>query len=388
VLLVADALEQDGGTGLLLSLGETLNRLGAPATVFSVRSRGEATIDASRIVGRVRFGSDRPSRLRSAAPGILSRLIAAARQADIIVSGSETGPALQFGCLAGLVARRPVIAMVQINLQRALPNLLARDRAFLRYAYPRVAGVLCVCEDLVPTVHAVLRGLPRQIGWAEPGIDVEGVIRAARMYPPVSLPSGRTVVAVGRLAKQKGTDTLIRAHAAVLQGGSRHTLLLVGDGGERLALEQLARSLGVSDSVRFAGHVANPHAVIARASLLCFASRFDGMALALLEALALGAPIVATNCVAGPRVVLAGGRYGDLVPVDSVPDLAAAIERHLNAPQRLRQMAAAGRDWAAQFTMERCARRHLSFYHQILSSRARHSPARVKPSLTMAPPQG
>jgi glycosyltransferase involved in cell wall biosynthesis len=84
--------------------------------------------------------------------------------------------------------------------------------------------------------------------------------------------------------------------------------------------------------------------------------------MALLEALALGAPIVATNCVAGPRVILADGRYGDLVPVDSVADLAHAIERHLKKPERLERMGAAGREWAAQFTIERSARRHLDFY--------------------------
>jgi glycosyltransferase involved in cell wall biosynthesis len=93
------------------------------------------------------------------------------------------------------------------------------------------------------------------------------------------------------------------------------------------------------------------------------------MPLVLLEALTLGVPIVATNCVAGPTVVLAGGRYGDLVPVDSVTDLAAAIERHFKHPDRLRGMGAAGREWAGRFTMERCAQMHLSFYRRILSGR-------------------
>jgi glycosyltransferase involved in cell wall biosynthesis len=374
VLLVADVLEQDGGSRLLLNLGRTLNQLGHPTTVFSLRSRDEATIDAPLLDGHVAFGTERPARLRRAAPTILSRLRAAADAADIIVSGSETGPALQFGWLAGLVARRPVLAMVQTNLEQAFPHLLARDRAFIRHAYPRLDGILCVCEDLIPTVHAVVPRGARETGCAEPGIALEAVSAAARLEPIVPLAAGPTIVAVGRISREKGTDTLIRAHQAVLERGRPHSLLLAGGGAERPGMEDLARSLSVSSSVRFTGHLSNPHAVVARASLLCFASRFEGMPLVLLEALALGVPIVSTNCVAGPSVILRGGRHGDLVPVDSVADLAAAIERHLDQPDRLRRMAEVGREWAAQFTMDRCAEKHLGFYRRILSRRGRSNP--------------
>jgi glycosyltransferase involved in cell wall biosynthesis len=365
VLFVADALDEDGGTRLGLRLADAMNRLGAEATMFSVRSREEATVDPALLGGRVLYGTDRRARLRRAGPQIIASLMGAARRVDVIVSGSETGPGLQLAWLAGLVLRRPVVAMVQLNLERAFPNLLARDRAFLRYAYPRIAGVLCVCEDLIPTVHAVSPRPPRRLGVAEPGLDAEAVLRAARHEPAIHLPPGPLIVGVGRLAGQKGFDTLIRAHGAVRNRGRPHTLLLIGEGGERSALQDLARKLNVSDSVRFMGHVINPHAIVARASLFCLPSRFEGLPVALLEALVLGAPIVAADCVAGPRCILAAGLYGDLVPVESVPALAAAIERHLDHPERLARMAAAGQAWAASFTMDECARKHVRFYQAL-----------------------
>ncbi|MEH3077189.1 MAG: glycosyltransferase, partial [Quadrisphaera sp.] len=88
---------------------------------------------------------------------------------------------------------------------------------------------------------------------------------------------------------------------------------------------------------------------VARADLFCLPSRHEGLPLALIEAVALGVPCLASESSAGVREVLDDGRAGELVPVEDVPALAAALEAHLRDPAPLRAKAAAGLRHVEQF---------------------------------------
>jgi glycosyltransferase involved in cell wall biosynthesis len=147
-----------------------------------------------------------------------------------------------------------------------------------------------------------------------------------------------TVVAVGRLAYEKGFDILLRAHASA-QREIAHDLVLVGDGRERTSLERLATELGVGGSVTFAGYRPNPYPWIAAADLVCLPSRHEASPLIIPEALALCRPVVATDCPGGTHEALAEGRFGQLVPCGDLDALAEAIAAHLKAPGRLRGLA-------------------------------------------------
>jgi glycosyltransferase involved in cell wall biosynthesis len=87
--------------------------------------------------------------------------------------------------------------------------------------------------------------------------------------------------------------------------------------------------LGIAARVHFMGYRNNPHALVARARLQVLSSRYEGMPMVLLEALALGKPVVASDCPTGPREILGDGRFGLLVPVESVDELANALRRVL-----------------------------------------------------------
>ena len=137
------------------------------------------------------------------------------------------------------------------------------------------------------------------------------------------------VLAVGRLTKQKGFDTLIQAFAKVRRLREVH-LLILGEGEDRLSLLNLLRELKLEQDVRLPGFVSNPYQYMANASMFVLSSRWEGLPTVLVEALYCGASLVATDCPSGPREILKNGQYGQLVPVDDADCLAQAINSALD----------------------------------------------------------
>ena len=100
---------------------------------------------------------------------------------------------------------------------------------------------------------------------------------------------------------------------------------MLGEGPERSRLRSLTRELSLQKFVEMPGFVANPYHIMERSDVFVLASRFEGLPLALMEARALGIPIVSTDCVAGPREILNDGHDGLLVPVNDHVAMADAI---------------------------------------------------------------
>ena len=131
------------------------------------------------------------------------------------------------------------------------------------------------------------------------------------------------LISVGRLSPQKDFATLIRAFALVREIRPAR-LLILGQGDERPQLEGLIDELGLRADVSLPGFVNNPYASIARSAAFVSSSMFEGLPTVLIEALALGTPVVATNC-AGSAEVLENGKWGRLTPVCDPRALANAI---------------------------------------------------------------
>ena len=136
------------------------------------------------------------------------------------------------------------------------------------------------------------------------------------------------VLGVGRLAPQKDFGTLIRAFARVIVRRPCR-LMILGDGPERVSLEALVAERGLTGSVDLPGWISNPYPYMAHAGVFVLSSRWEGLPSVLIEALFCEVPVVATDCLSGPREILEGGRYGALVPVGDEEALAAAIEMAL-----------------------------------------------------------
>ena len=141
----------------------------------------------------------------------------------------------------------------------------------------------------------------------------------------------KSLLAVGRLTPQKDLPTLLRALQIVRQNDDVR-LTILGEGPERERLESLVKELGLESCVRMPGVARNPYAYMARADVFVLPSAWEALPTVLIEALALGARVVATDCISGPREILHGGRYGALVPVGEAGALARAIAAALQAP--------------------------------------------------------
>ncbi len=162
------------------------------------------------------------------------------------------------------------------------------------------------------------------------------------------------ILGAGRFTRQKDFPTLIKAFAR-LRRDRACRLVILGRGGDQSACRELARSLGVETDIDFPGFDANPFRYMRRAALFVLSSAWEGSPNVLAEALAVGTPVVSTNCPSGPFEILQNGKFGPLVAVGDVEAMAKAMAQTLAHPlpaDTLRQA-------VAEYTAERSAQRYL-----------------------------
>lgn len=172
------------------------------------------------------------------------------------------------------------------------------------------------------------------------------------------------VVAVGRLSPEKNYPLLLRALAHLRASHPAARLAILGEGDERAALEALRDELGLTDCVLLPGWVDNPYAWMQRAALVALSSRWEGLPTVLIEALACGRPVVATDCRHGPREILDNGRYGRLVPLDDPQAFARAMAETIDAPDNERALIAR----AQRYSLEAATQRYRALFERVLSA--------------------
>lgn len=177
-------------------------------------------------------------------------------------------------------------------------------------------------------------------------------------------PTIETIVSVGRLERQKDLSTLLRAFDRLQESRSEVRLIIVGKGSEREQLESLATSLGIQNAVSFEGYVENPYAYMRGSSVFVLSSQYEGLPTVLIEALACGSSIVATDCPHGPREVLSDGEYGRLTPVGEPDALAATINEALEEPVP----GVKSRQRAEDFSMEAGADRYEAYVRRVTAT--------------------
>ncbi len=285
------------------------------------------------------------------------------RRPDIVFSTMVDANILAVAA-AGRGPKRPAVIVRETNSHRAREDLGSARRRLVRWAYRRADRVVALSEGVrqelvadygLTSDSAVTIHNPVAVA------ALAGSAEAARRKPPPWIahgidPVGPVLIAAGRLHRQKGFDRLLRAFAAVSDGEAH--LMILGEGGEREALETLARKLDIAARTHLVGFVEDPAAWFAHGDLFVLSSRWEGFGHVLVEAMACGLPVVATDCPHGPADIITDTSQGVLIPVDDLDALIRAIDDLLTAPDRRQALSVAGRARAAAFEAGEIATRY------------------------------
>jgi len=226
----------------------------------------------------------------------------------------------------------PVMVTVHNTMSESTGSRGGLERHLLRTFYPWATWIVAVsrgaADDLARTT-----GVPRsRVEVVYNPVITPAILASARLAPdhPWYAPGDPPVIlGVGRLTRQKDFFTLVRGFAELRRRRCAR-LVILGEGEDRPALEGLVAELGLHDEVSLPGFRDNAPAYMARSALFVLSSAWEGLPTVLIEALAVGTPVVSTDCPSGPREILQEGRLGELVPIGDVPALASAMERALD----------------------------------------------------------
>jgi N-acetylgalactosamine-N,N'-diacetylbacillosaminyl-diphospho-undecaprenol 4-alpha-N-acetylgalactosaminyltransferase len=205
-------------------------------------------------------------------------------------------------------------------------------KAVMRLTYPHADQVIAVSEGVKHDLMTNFGVHGTKIRVIYNPVDANQICQRALEAPSTSVPEPY-IVSAGRLVPSKNFPLLIESYRS---SSISENLVILGEGEERRQLERLVSTLGLDGRVILPGHMQNPYPIIGAAHLFVSSSNLEGFPNALIEAMALGCPVVATDCDTGPMEILTGkmqarctevtlAEYGILVPVNSADLLAQAI---------------------------------------------------------------
>lgn len=331
ILLVLPSLDRGGAERVLLQLARSFRADGREVHVAVLSGGGPLRAEVpDGVVVHELVVAGHPTRGFALARSAFPRLVSLMRSLrPHAVLSTMTGTNL-LTILATRLSRRH--ARIFVREASSLINAPHRlTRRAMRLFYPGADMVIAVSRGVADDLSGL--GIPNEcIRVIHNPVDTERLRDQAVVAhgAPCTIEEPY-LIAIGRLTEAKDYPTLLRAYAASTLK-SDHRLVVVGEGVLRGMLEVMARELGIASRVLFTGALDNPFRLLANASLLVLSSKWEGYPNVLLESLALGVPVVSTDCRHGPRELLDHGRHGRLVPVGDPNALARAMEAELEAP--------------------------------------------------------
>lgn len=327
IALLLGAADPGGVLRVNEALADRFVESGHAVTVVSVTP---GRLDATLATGR---------RWQFTSLGVRRLAISVRRMRRLAMSGFDVIVVSQFHVgvvLTLLRPRRSATAIVWVDhtsLESWRTSERIRDRVVERLARvlcPRVEVLAAVSRATTDAINREFRRLRwPAILLSNPVLSGdEPVVRGE----PDDRSGRRDLLFVGRLVTQKRVDLVLDAFAAISDVVA-DDLVVIGDGPELDELRRRAARLGIGDRVRFTGYHPDPPSEMDRFAVLVLASDHEGFGVVLVEALAHGCAVVATDCPTGPSEILDGGRFGRLVPVGDVPALARALEDSLTVPR-------------------------------------------------------
>ncbi|MEO2089255.1 MAG: glycosyltransferase, partial [Gemmataceae bacterium] len=365
------SLDVGGLERIVLALIHEGRRRGQRVSVVCMEKPG-ALADEARAAGAEVISLDKPPGRRSEYVGKAANLLA--RLNPDVVHTHQIGAAWYVG--PGSAERRiPVLHTEHGNHFARTSSWTAAAKARLLYRRTAkwVGRFCCVSAEIAAAVTR-WGTVPRRLVEVVPnGIDTtvaDGLPSPADAKAAIGLPPDAVVVGtVGRLNEVKRQDRLLRAAVELRPRYPNLRLLIVGDGPERSLLEKLAGELGLVEIATFAGFQPKPELYLRAMDVFTLTSRSEGFPVSILEAWAVGVPVVCT-AVGGIPDVVADGETGLLVAPDDAGGLVAALARPLADREFAAKLTAAGAEMVRRkYSLTGVAAEYERLYRQLIGGR-------------------
>jgi glycosyltransferase involved in cell wall biosynthesis len=284
-------------------------------------------------------------------------------------------PAILGWFLAGRTSTKLIISQQNTLIYKAQIEhqgepLMQVQLWLARFLYSRVNGLVATTPSLLQElVEEVGVSLPTEHKTVIPNlVDVQLVQSQSQIAPTHTWfqPKEKPVIlSVARLAKQKNFPLLLNAFA-IVQKHLDARLIIIGEGSEREALENQVQDMNLNLEVSLPGSSDNPWSSMLQSDVFILPSEEEAFGLVLVEAMACGLPVVATDAIAGgPRSIIGDSEYGILVPNGDAQALAEGIIKILTSSELRNHLIARGRERCKVFDSQIVAKQWLSFIKQL-----------------------
>jgi glycosyltransferase involved in cell wall biosynthesis len=344
--MFVEHLGSGGAEKVAVNLANGLAARGFSVDMLMWRGGGVNEKDLAPNVGVINFsgaGSKKPGAL-----GAISLLAKYHRRYRPVTVFAHLEKPSIVAIIAGLLAgSRVTIPCIHIDLITYAKINHPIKRGILNAAvmvfYPLAPRVIAVSQGAADAAKRLIFLSKKSVHVIYNGFDLsrlKAISLREVAQPWLNIRDVPVIISCGRLQQQKAFDVLLRAFAA-LRGKRAARLIILGEGPEHERLRGLAGTLGIAADVMLPGFVPDPISWFAKSDLFVMSSRCEGHPLVLIEALVSGVPVISTDCPSGPREVLGDGRFGELVAVDDVDALSAAMSRAIETRPAIDQAAVA-----------------------------------------------
>ena len=249
------------------------------------------------------------------------------------------------------------------NRRRKRPFMKHLDRSF----YRRYSAIVCVSEGAAAAFRRWMPEVADRVEMIHNGIDLG-------MFPfrdGSEKSRGTTVLSVGRLTEAKNYFRALESFSILSRqmGDTNLRYLIAGEGGLADGLRKTARDLGIGDSVEFLGNVEDVSALMREADVFFMPSTREGFGLAAVEAMASGAPVVASSSPGIAEVIGDDGSCGILVDPASPDDMARGLAQVISGNELAEELSISGRKRSESFSIDHTAENYLKLYEGLLRSR-------------------
>ncbi|MEW8278733.1 MAG: glycosyltransferase [Candidatus Thiodiazotropha sp.] len=332
--ILASFSGEGGVERMVLNLVNAMAERGLRIDLLLIKTRSRHLNEIHPAINRIDLGSRHT--LTSLLP--LARYLKRTRPPCLLAAKDRAGRIAVIARILAAASRTRLVLRLGTNLTAAFAHKsgwrLFLRRLPIRLLYPRIDRIIAVSEGVREDTLAVSGVRPEKVVVVRNPVITPQLLEAAdapSLDPWLDDAEIPVILGVGRLTVQKDFPTLLRAFAE-LRSQRPCRLIILGDGRQREKLLAMSEELGISEALALPGFTANPYAYMKRADLFVLSSRWEGSPNALTEAMALGTPVVSTDCPSGPSELLDGGRIAPLVPAGDWQALSKAMQRMLDQP--------------------------------------------------------